>query len=47
MHCKARHVLRDLFSTNQRNGSEVTFVGKDIQKFENLAILDDLIQAVI
>ena len=47
MHCKARHVLRDLFSTNQRNGSEVTFVAKDIQKFENLAILDDLIQAVI
>ena len=47
MHCKARHVLRDLFSTNQRNGSEATFVAKDIQKFENLAILDDLIQAVI
>ena len=26
MHCKARQVLRDLFSTNQGNGSEMTFV---------------------
>ena len=26
IHCKARHVLRDLFSTNQGNGSEMTFV---------------------
>ena len=26
MDCKARQVLRDLFSTNQGNGSEMTFV---------------------
>ena len=26
MHSKARQVLRDLFSTNQGNGSEMTFV---------------------
>ena len=26
MHCKARQVLRNLFSTNQGNGSEMTFV---------------------
>ena len=26
MHCKARQVLRDLFRTNQGNGSEMTFV---------------------
>ena len=26
MHCKARQVLRDLFSTNQGNDSEMTFV---------------------
>ena len=26
MGCKARQVLRDLFSTNQGNGSEMTFV---------------------
>ena len=26
MHCKARQVLRDLFSANQGNGSEMTFV---------------------
>ena len=25
MHCKARQVLRDLFSNNQGNGSDVTF----------------------
>ena len=25
-HCKARHVLRDLFSTNQGNVSDTTFV---------------------
>ena len=25
MHCKARQVLRDLFSINQGNGSDVTF----------------------
>ena len=26
MHCKARHVSRDLFSNNQGNGSDMTFV---------------------
>ena len=26
MHCKARQVLRNLFSTNQGNGSDMTFV---------------------
>ena len=26
MHCKAKQVLRDLFSTNQGNDSEMTFV---------------------
>ena len=26
MNCKARHVLLDLFSINQGNGSEMTFV---------------------
>ena len=26
MHCKAWQVLRDLFSTNQGNGSEIRFV---------------------
>ena len=26
MHCKARQVLSDLLSTNQENGSEITFV---------------------
>ena len=25
MHCKARQVLGDLFSINQKNGSDVTF----------------------
>ena len=25
MHCKARQTLRDLLSTNQGNGSEMTF----------------------
>ena len=26
MHCKARQVLRDLLSTDQRNGLDMTFV---------------------
>ena len=26
MHCKTRRLLRDLFSTNQGNGSEMRFV---------------------
>ena len=28
MHYKARQVLRDLFSANQGNGSEMTFVAR-------------------
>ena len=43
MHSKARHVLYDLFSTNQGHGSEITFVAGvtkiSIKKFENLAII--------
>ena len=36
-HCKARQVLRDLFSTNKRNGSEVTFrVGATKFNLKNL-----------
>ena len=31
-HCKARQVLRDLFSTNQGNGSEMTFVALNNQE---------------
>ena len=41
MHYKARQVLRNLFSTNQRNSLETTFVAgatKSISKFENLAM---------
>ena len=36
MHCKARHVLRDLFSTNQRNGSEITFVDGDTKSTSDI-----------
>ena len=39
---KARQVLRDLFSTNQGNSLETTFVAgatKSTLKFENLAII--------
>ena len=43
MHCKARQVLSDLFSTNQGNGSERTFVVRSYknepQKFENLVMI--------
>ena len=31
MHCKARQVLRNLFSTNQGNGSEMTYVAGAIK----------------
>ena len=31
MHCEARQVLRDLFSANQKNSSEVTFVAGAIK----------------
>ena len=40
MHCKARHVLRDLFSTNQRNDSEMTFATGILKsEFRNLAMI--------
>ena len=42
MHYKARQVLLDLFSTNQGNSSEMTFVTgatKSTSKFENLAMI--------
>ena len=32
MNCKARQVFRDLFSTNQGNGSKMTFVAR-VKKF--------------
>ena len=40
MHCKDRQVLRDLrFSTNQRNGSEITFsAGTTKSNLKNLKI---------
>ena len=31
MHCKARQVLRNLFRSIQRNGSEITFVAGTIK----------------
>ena len=37
MHCKARKDLRDLFSTNQGNGSEMRFVARATKiNFTNL-----------
>ena len=42
MHHKARQVLLDLLSTNQRNSTETTFVAgvtKSNSKFENLAMI--------
>ena len=40
MHCKARQVLRNLFNTNQGNGSDMTFVAGstkiNLKKFQNL-----------
>ena len=42
MHYKARHVLCDLFSTNQENSSETTFVAgasKSTSKFESVAMI--------
>ena len=49
MHCKARKVLRDLFSTNQRNGSEIRFVAGatkiNPKNLKTWLCLDDLMQA--
>ena len=43
MHCKARHVLVDLCSTNQGNGSEKNICGRSLsnksQKLENLGTI--------
>ena len=37
MHCKARQVFRNLFSTNQGNGSNMTFVSEATKiKLKNL-----------
>ena len=49
MHCKARQVLRDLFSTNQQN--EMTFVARaakiNQKKIENQAIIGVLLELII
>ena len=51
MHCKSRQILRDLFSTNQGNGSEMLFVvGTTKFKLKNLKTclcLDNLMQVTI
>ena len=43
MHWKAKQVLRDLFGTNQGNGSKMTFVAGTnkvhVKKFKNLAMI--------
>ena len=49
MHCKAKQVLGDLFSINQGNGSEVTFVAwatkVNLKNLKMLLSLYDLMQA--
>ena len=51
MHCKARHVLHDLFSTNQGNGSEMTFVAGatkiNLKNLKTQLWLDDFMQPAI
>ena len=51
MHGKARQVLHDLFSINQGNGSEVTFVALatkvNLKNLKSLLWLDDLMQETI
>ena len=51
VHGKARQVLHDLFSINQGNGSEVTFVALatkvNLKNLKSLLWLDDLMQATI
>ena len=51
MHCKARHVLHDLFSTNQGNGSEMTFMAGatkiNLKNLKTQLWLDDFMQAAI
>ena len=49
MHCKARKVLLDLFSTNQGNDSAVRFVAGatkiNLKNLKTLLFFDDLMQA--
>ena len=51
MHCKARHVLRDLFSINQGNSSEMTFVVEatkvNLKNFKTSLWLNDMMQETI
>ena len=51
MYGKARQVLHDLFSINQGNGSEVTFVALatkvNLKNLKSLLWLDDLMQETI
>ena len=51
MHCKARQILRDLFSTNQGNGSEMIFMTGatkiNLKNFKIYLFLNDLMQARI
>ena len=51
MHCKARQLLRDLFSTNQGNGSEMIFVAGatkiNLKNLKTYLCLDGLMQATI
>ena len=48
MHCKTRQVLRDLFGTNQGNGSKMTFVAETnkvhMKNFNSQLWLDDMMQ---
>ena len=51
IHCKARQILRDLFSTNQGNGSEMIFVAGatkiNLKNLKTYLCLDGLMQATI
>ena len=51
MHCKARQILRDLYSTNQGTGSEMIFVAGaskiNLKNLKTYLCLDDLMQATI
>ena len=51
MHSKARKILRNLFSTNQGNGSVMRFVAGatkiNLKNLKTWLCLDDLMQATI
>ena len=51
LNCKARHVLLDLFSINQGNGSEMTFVAVttkvNLKNLKSYPWLNDLMQVTI